>query len=94
MSKDQNQRLEHFESYSSFSYCTHSSVYLIFWPNDWVVDCIHFDFIQTLDYKVLYLAESMKNTADAFHPLDHVKTSFFGGVRAHEVLASIAQEHY
>ena len=25
--------------YSSFSYCTHSSVYQIFWPSDRVVDC-------------------------------------------------------
>ena len=25
--------LEHFESYSSFSYCKHSSVYRVFWPS-------------------------------------------------------------
>ena len=25
-------RVEHFESYSNFSYCTHSSVYRVFWP--------------------------------------------------------------
>ena len=31
-------RLEHFESYSSFSYCTHSSVYQVFWPSGGVVD--------------------------------------------------------
>ena len=28
-------RLEHFESYSSFSYCTHSSVYRVVWPSGW-----------------------------------------------------------
>ena len=32
-------RLEHFESYSSFSYCAHSSVYQAFWPSGWVTDC-------------------------------------------------------
>ena len=32
-------RLEHFEGSLSFSYCTHSSVYRVFWPSGWVVDC-------------------------------------------------------
>ena len=45
-----NQRPVHFESYSSFSYCKQSSVYRVFWPSDRVVDCIHIDFILTLDY--------------------------------------------
>ena len=35
-----NLRSEHFESYPSFSYCMHSSVYRVFWPSDRVVDCI------------------------------------------------------
>ena len=35
----QNLRAEHFGSYSSFSICTHSSVYWVFWPSDGVVDC-------------------------------------------------------
>ena len=26
-------RTEQFESYTSFLYCTHSSVYRVFWPN-------------------------------------------------------------
>ena len=34
-----NLRLKHFESYSSFSYCMHSSVYLVFWPSGRVVAC-------------------------------------------------------
>ena len=34
-----NLRLEHFESYSSFSYCRHSSVNQVFWPSGRVVDC-------------------------------------------------------
>ena len=34
-----NLRLEHFESYSSFSYCTQSSVYRVFWSSVRVVDC-------------------------------------------------------
>ena len=34
-----NLRLEHFESYSSFSYCMHSSVYRVYWPSGRVVDC-------------------------------------------------------
>ena len=37
--KVRNLRLELFESYSSFSYCTHSSVYWVFWSSDRVVDC-------------------------------------------------------
>ena len=28
-----NLRLVHFERYSSFSLCTHSSVYRVFWPS-------------------------------------------------------------
>ena len=28
-----NLSAEYFESYSSFSYCTHSSVYRVFWPS-------------------------------------------------------------
>ena len=32
-------RLEYFESYSSFSYCTHSSVYRVSWPSGRVIDC-------------------------------------------------------
>ena len=31
-------RSEHFESYSSFSHYTHSSVYRVYWPSDRVVD--------------------------------------------------------
>ena len=34
-----NLRLEHFESYSSVSYCMHWSVYRVFWPSGRVVDC-------------------------------------------------------
>ena len=34
-----NLRLEHFESYSSFSYCTHSFVYRVFWSSGRVVNC-------------------------------------------------------
>ena len=37
--KFQKLRLEHFGSYSSFSYCTHSSVYRVSWPSGWVVGC-------------------------------------------------------
>ena len=37
--KAQNLRLEHFESYSSFSYCMHSSVYRVFWSSSRVIDC-------------------------------------------------------
>ena len=36
---------EHFESYPSFSYYTHRTIYRVFWPSDWVVDCIHIDYI-------------------------------------------------
>ena len=38
--KARNLRAEHFESYSSFSYCTHSTIYRLFWPSDWVITCI------------------------------------------------------
>ena len=31
-------RLEHFESYSNFSCCMHSSVYRVFWPSGRVID--------------------------------------------------------
>ena len=31
--KAQNLRAQHFESYSSFSYLTHISVYPVFWPS-------------------------------------------------------------
>ena len=34
-----NLRLKHFESYSIFSYCKHSSIYQVFWPSGWVIDC-------------------------------------------------------
>ena len=37
--KVRNLRLEHFESYSSFLYCTHSFVYRVFWPSGRVVNC-------------------------------------------------------
>ena len=39
VNKVRNLRLEHFESYSSFSYCKHSSVYRVFWHSGRVVDC-------------------------------------------------------
>ena len=37
--KVRNMRAEYFDSYLSFSLCTHSSVYQVFWPSDRVVDC-------------------------------------------------------
>ena len=37
--KVRNLRLEHFESYSSFSNCTHRSEYQVFWSSGRVVDC-------------------------------------------------------
>ena len=37
--KVRNLRAEYFESYSSFSYCTHNSVYRVLWSSDQIVDC-------------------------------------------------------
>ena len=36
--KVRNLRAEYFESYSSFSYCTHNSVYRVLWSSDQIVD--------------------------------------------------------
>ena len=38
MWKNRNLRAEHFESYSSYSYCTHSSIHQVFQPSGLVVD--------------------------------------------------------
>ena len=37
--KVRNLRAEHFESYSSFKHRTQTSVYRVFCPSDWVIDC-------------------------------------------------------
>ena len=42
-----NLRPEHLECYSSFSYCTCSSVYWVFWSSGRVVDCIHIYFFRS-----------------------------------------------
>ena len=37
--------LDKMQSYPSFSYCRHGIVYQKLWLSDWVVDCIHIDYI-------------------------------------------------
>ena len=41
----QNTKAKDFESYSSFSYCTHSTVYRVICSSDRVVDYIKIDYI-------------------------------------------------
>ena len=39
------QKIGNFENCSGLSYCTHSTVYWVFWSSDRVVDCLHIDYI-------------------------------------------------
>ena len=66
-----NLRLEYFESYSSFSYCPHKSVYRVFWPSCRVVDCN----ILILSRHSL-LGQNKYISKNFFHPLFQEKITF------------------